>query len=107
MGTLHGDRTVGSNAMILKDDPLGPSLVVGGFFSFDTFTVPYHTSSRLPPPNTEVRVQERGWGECPCCKQYQPQVRGGGVGVIECKASDTFKFYAVDNTCYQLLLDRP
>lgn len=100
MGTVHGVRSVGDNSMQVQEDP---SMVVhNSFVTCDSFIVPGPPHPLLPRPGTEIRVSERGWGLCPCCNTHQPQVRGGGVGVIECHASGQFKLYPVTPRVYAL-----
>lgn len=95
--TVHGMRRVGDTALRVDDGELGTGAVLIGvtFLGCDTFKVAPPGHSTLPPVGTELRVQERGWAPCPCCDGYQPQLRGGGVGVIECHTSGQFYFYVV------------
>lgn len=107
--TVHGTRHVGDTTMQVDEDELGPGVALVGvsFLGCDTFKVGAPGHYMLPPVGTEVRVQERGWAPCPCCRRYQPQLRGGGVGVIECSTIGQFLFYVVDEHLPALLPQLP
>lgn len=91
MNTVHGMRNVGD--VMMPVDELPGAVLFNTFVTCDSFIMPAHQVPGLAPGGAEVRVQERGWGYCPCCSTQQPQVRGGGVGVIECHASGKFNVY--------------
>lgn len=91
MNTVHGSRYVGD--MVMPVDEVPGAVLLNTFVTCDSFIMPAHSVPGLARTGTEVRVAERGWGHCPCCNTQQPQVRGGGVGVIECHASGQFKVY--------------
>ena len=106
MCTVYGQRSVGDTVMQVEDDP---TMVLMGvpFVACDAFRIPEPGSSELPPVGTSIRVQERGYGLCPCCRAYQPQVRGSGIGAIECRASGRFLVYRYDERAPALLAAEP